>query len=785
MKTSYKLCLCVFLWLISSTIILPQDSYKLLNKINMHNLSANNFQNCLKTQSVALNPLTKKVYIAGILSNSAAILDLETGTIVGSIPLPKDGFQLMSLMCDPSINRLFAYTQSPTGSAPTTLYSIDLNTLSVTGTYSFGVNVNSLILNKVQHRIYCTFNNKTLININALNINDKQEVMLSFNGLGGNVSETGDTLYLASTNAGGSARYSVYYLPDFRFIKDMGVKHNSALGELGEVTVVPKENRVIMTGKLIQKIGNLKGDSLGFFNWNGSYSTDEMHMSEYDPVSKKIFYTIKAGYEQQGIGGRFSKLIVIDPVNLKQYKTKVGLGSSQLLVSQNPHRLVLTHMEDGNVWVMDLDQMTLQGDTVIFKNTKIVDVATSVENLVYDTKGGDFYISNRLGNNSLNKYNYSQGKLEAVFAGNWPVNVQIDQKLNRLFAYSHFESSFYVFDLPNLTSPRKIRIPEVPEAREDKLDDMVIDTLTQQLYVVNPEKGSISILNTKTLALLPTVFIPSFVSSDEYAGPHSLQLAYSITPNRLYCMDIVASKLYEFDRGNNFVLLKTVDLTGKVSKTKMTSNWRSVNYITQLNLLALGNNLYDPNTSLISKTAGAADVYVAASTSRNKLYFGKFETNRAVKILEYNTSPFGLLREKTLYTDGFYEPTLLYIPSKEWLVLGDMISSNLRIFDLAVDAPVGIKVENEQIPNDYILLENYPNPFNPETTIRYSIPRGGEVSITVHNSLGETIRRINEKYQSAGEHEIKFDARGLSSGIYFCRITAGENHKTIKMVLLK
>ncbi len=790
---SAKYCILIFMYMfLGDSLLLAQDSYELLRAVNVHNLSANEYRNCLKTQSVALNPSTKKVYVAGILSNDASVIDLETNTVVGSIPLPKNGFQLMSLFCDPELNRLFAYTQSSDGDQPTSLYAIDLSDNSIVDSYDFGEVVCAFIPDTIHHRIYCTFNNKTLINFNSMNFTDKSEVNLAYKGVMGHIHPNGDTLYLASQNAGGKAKFSVYHLPEFSYIRDMGLPHHPSLGEMGEVCVLPEFDRIIMAGLLCLEIGNLAGDSLAYFDWNGDYSTDESHGPEYDPATQKFYITQKAGYEYEGIGGRYSKLIVVDPITLKEYHTKIGLGSSQLVVSENPHRLVITHMEDGNVWIMNLDNMVLSGDSAAFTGTTIVDVASSVENFVYDPNRGDLYISNRLGNNSLSKYNFNKGILDDFFAGNWPVNVQIDPELNRLFAYSHFESAFYVFNLPDLKSPQKIRLTDIPEARTDQLDDMVIDTVAKQLYVVIPERGVIGILNTETLELLPTLTIPGFVVNDNYGGPHSIQLAFSQSPNRLYCMDIITCKLYEFDRDNNFAFIKTVDLLSKVNKTKLTSNWHSVNFIPELGLLALANSLYDPAVADITKTLAAVDVYIATSSDKSKLYFGKFEADDTVKLFEFNPSPLGILREKILYKDGFYEPTFLYIPGKEWLVLGDLISTNIRIYNLLADAPVNVENDLNTQPADFVLFQNYPNPFNPVTKIKFTLPTvetSYMTSLRIYNILGkEIITLINEEL-SAGEYEVEFSTEGggskLATGIYFYILNVGNQRLGKKMCLIK
>jgi hypothetical protein len=73
------------------------------------------------------------------------------------------------------------------------------------------------------------------------------------------------------------------------------------------------------------------------------------------------------------------------------------------------------------------------------------------------------------------------------------------------------------------------------------------------------------------------------------------------------------------------------------------------------------------------------------------------------------------------------------------------------------------------IPEQFTLLGNYPNPFNPSTTIRYAMPEGGNVVVYIYDVLGRMITRIDAGHQSAGQQNVTFDASGYSSGIYYYR----------------
>jgi hypothetical protein len=85
----------------------------------------------------------------------------------------------------------------------------------------------------------------------------------------------------------------------------------------------------------------------------------------------------------------------------------------------------------------------------------------------------------------------------------------------------------------------------------------------------------------------------------------------------------------------------------------------------------------------------------------------------------------------------------------------------------------------------YALEQNFPNPFNPSTTIQYSLPNAADVRLTVFNVLGqETATLVNEN-KPAGIHQVSFDGSRLSSGLYFYRLQAGPYVEMKKLVLLK
>jgi hypothetical protein len=85
----------------------------------------------------------------------------------------------------------------------------------------------------------------------------------------------------------------------------------------------------------------------------------------------------------------------------------------------------------------------------------------------------------------------------------------------------------------------------------------------------------------------------------------------------------------------------------------------------------------------------------------------------------------------------------------------------------------------------YSLRDNYPNPFNPATTIEYSLANPGHVELFIYNTLGQKVATLVNEKNSAGQHNVTFDASGLSTGVYFYEIVTRDFNQVKKMLLVK
>jgi len=138
---------------------------------------------------------------------------------------------------------------------------------------------------------------------------------------------------------------------------------------------------------------------------------------------------------------------------------------------------------------------------------------------------------------------------------------------------------------------------------------------------------------------------------------------------------------------------------------------------------------------------------------------------------------------------------------------GEVLEVAFRPVGETVEALRGIRLEGVQlnegqvvvtlandgrpdVPTAYALHPNFPNPFNPETTIRYDVPMPGRVSVVVYNLSGQRVRELASGLRDAGRHTVVWDGRAspgreVGSGVYLCRLVAGRHEDVRRMVVVK
>lgn len=108
-----------------------------------------------------------------------------------------------------------------------------------------------------------------------------------------------------------------------------------------------------------------------------------------------------------------------------------------------------------------------------------------------------------------------------------------------------------------------------------------------------------------------------------------------------------------------------------------------------------------------------------------------------------------------------------------------------EIYSAVIDITVGVKPAANEIPMGFNLEQNFPNPFNPSTNIKFELPKASFVKLVIFDALGREMESLVNQEMNAGSHSITWDASKYTSGVYFYKLTAGDFTDTKKMMLLK
>jgi hypothetical protein len=157
--------------------------------------------------------------------------------------------------------------------------------------------------------------------------------------------------------------------------------------------------------------------------------------------------------------------------------------------------------------------------------------------------------------------------------------------------------------------------------------------------------------------------------------------------------------------------------------------------------------------------------------------------------MEHNTPDNTLFDLTGISEEGFWNngSIQLAIWTSESLI---RINEAILLLDYYEDHTDADQEEPLSPPAGFDLSQNYPNPFNPETEISFTLPERASVSLVLYNIFGQKVRELIDETLPAGSYKITWDGTDnlgnkLASGVYLCRLSAGKNASTSKMVLLK
>ena len=137
------------------------------------------------------------------------------------------------------------------------------------------------------------------------------------------------------------------------------------------------------------------------------------------------------------------------------------------------------------------------------------------------------------------------------------------------------------------------------------------------------------------------------------------------------------------------------------------------------------------------------------------------------------------------YAKVKFKPTAPYTVYNGVLTIANSDSVKTVLLKGVSGQTLGIEQIGSKVPTEYTLEQNYPNPFNPQTNIEFGIPKASFVNLSVYNISGKKVASLYENNLAAGRYSFRFMSDGLSSGIYFYKLTAGDFSEVKRMIVVK
>jgi len=221
--------------------------------------------------------------------------------------------------------------------------------------------------------------------------------------------------------------------------------------------------------------------------------------------------------------------------------------------------------------------------------------------------------------------------------------------------------------------------------------------------------------------------------------------------------------------------------TRLLTVTAYGTSYRNIDTATNINFVVYENNLVYPQTGNAGCIGGSS--YVHKYVVRDMVNGATGET------FSTGTWPAGTVISKT------WNYTLPAAWVADNVGFGVFVYKNIGTFGLdnytlqtnkglAIDPPTGVGNQNETVVN-YSLSQNFPNPFNPTTNIKFSIPKNAQTYLKIYDVLGNEVSTYFDEFLNAGTYNILFEAQNLSSGIYYYKLVSGGFTETKRMMLVK
>lgn len=747
-----------------SVQVFSQTNYLLKDSVHFKSLLLNvPFKNTLKMFGVAVDTSRRLAYINSLQTDNISVINLNSKTEVGELTNPF-GYRLVNLEV---VQRNGFLLISNVLEPPLRIFLINPQTNSVINSYVYRSNfIGGVTFYSEQKKIYLVDGNRVYsFSDSAFNKIDSITFPFPIGGI--RVDNLNNSLLAVSRDIqAGYLKILTVSLSNNSIVK---VDSLPSSEPLGQIEIDLPRNKLYLFGKRSVMKVNLTTKFI-----EGIYTLPfEIQKYVYNKNNEDILALSKTAYSGNGLQGDWGRLYKYSFNSNQLDSAMIGLYPENMAFDSKGNLLVIPNMHSGYVDILNLNS---------FPSRDSIDVAVSLDYLTLSPDRNYVYFAQRLGGNTIIKYDRLTKQATEFFVGSWPAMVVIDSSLNRLFSLNHYEGSISAVDLSSNSLIGKIFFP-INEPRTDAIGTMTYDPISKILFAVFPEQNKILVGDAINLSVTGTYEIPGYT----YQGGKAIgviQLAVAPNSNRLFV--IVNDSI------------RKVNVFNTVSKTWLSpitiNPWPNqftnlqadmVRYDNYSNKVWIGNVILNPLPPYSPKFIYPGDFsFLGYNSNYSKLYTLKFNNDSVFINTLKNDSTFTLLDSKFLYKAGTSaSPVSLWDQTNQELHITEFNYGIYRNYKL--DSLFSFADERLEVISNKIEFEVYPNPFNSQITFSFTITTKTNVSLKIYDILGKQISELINQEFLTDSYKIGFEAKGLASGIYFAVLRVGNSIYTKKLNHLK
>ena len=763
MKAILTFFICIFL---IQTTFSQIQTYRLLDYSNLKTkITGNSSPSSVKMYDIAIDQRRGLAYTTPIMNEYIAQIDINAKNYVKAINYPySTAFTISYVHVNPVNGYILC---GNVDASPSVIYMVNPSNAALIGSYTYTNSQGGVAFDTLRNRVFIGDGTKIKI-LNGTNFSSLDSINVGFVVSSMVFDSLCTKVYASSRNliAGNPQLKVIPCVAPFTPARTIVIPTSTVCGI---VAVDSSRNRYVMANPDTMIAVSMSSNIITLTKKLGS----DVSGFEYDRRTGKGYFMNSTGYDQQGQGGAWGKMYILDFNTGTLDSVKRGDKTYKALVYEAGNKLVWPDMHSGYVEIMNLSTNVIDS----------VHIGVTLDEMDISPDNNSLFIACRLGGSDIIKYNISTFAATKYKAGNWPCVVRTDSALNKVFVLNHMASTISVIN-PNTNAVTATIALPVNEGRSDAIAVMCYDKLLQKIFISFPEFGNIVKINAVTNTVESTTPIPGYTFNPDAGGIGNIQLITAPDFNKLFCLDKNSRRVKVFNTSSMAVDSFAVAVQWNDTIAAFEEN--CMYYDSVSNRLFVGNIIVNAgNNAILGKISGLGKV-IGINQSKNKMY-GLIVSDDSLRMSEHNiSSPYSRTALRVLYKKRFTGPIYYYDKIRNDLFITELQLGILRHYDL--DSTVNFITnisENGVMPKSYSLKQNYPNPFNPSTRISFEIPRKEFVNITVYDLSGKIVQELVNSEIQTGDYTLEFNGANMATGVYFYRIRAGDFSETKKMMLIK